>query len=290
MRAGDVRHDPPPGHVPGVVPAPERRHLPGAVVSEPAWNEGQRQAIERRGRVFVSAGAGTGKTAVLVERVVRRVQAGTPLDHLLVITFTERAAAELKGRVRARLREVGLADAAGSVDSAWISTIHGFCGRVLRAPRAGRGHRPDVPGRLRDGVADPPGRGVRPGAGAVRRGRRRRPLDLLAVYRSPRLRRLVERAARAAARASARRSSCGRSAAPTCRPRWPSWSGRRRRLGGDRGRAGGAGRGRGRRRSAAAARAEGRAAGAGAGRTSTGRRVDACCRRRWTSARTPTGC
>ena len=39
------------------------------VVSEPAWNEGQRQAIERRGHVFVSAGAGTGKTAVLVERV-----------------------------------------------------------------------------------------------------------------------------------------------------------------------------------------------------------------------------
>ena len=83
--------------------------------------------------MFVSAGAGTGKTAVLVERVVRRVQAGTPLDHLLVITFTERAAAELKGRVRKRLREVGLADAAGAVDSAWISTIHGFCGRVLRA-------------------------------------------------------------------------------------------------------------------------------------------------------------
>ncbi len=97
------------------------------------WNEGQRAAIERRGRVFVSAGAGTGKTAVLVERVARRLQEGTPLDHLLVITFTDRAADELRRRVRDRLRDLGLVEAAGAVESAWISTIHGFCSRVLRA-------------------------------------------------------------------------------------------------------------------------------------------------------------
>ena len=102
-------------------------------MTERVWNEGQRAAIERRGRVFVSAGAGTGKTAVLVERVARRVSEGTTLDHLLVITFTERAADELRRRVRDRLRELGLLDAAGPVESAWISTIHGFCARVLRA-------------------------------------------------------------------------------------------------------------------------------------------------------------
>jgi ATP-dependent helicase/nuclease subunit A len=96
------------------------------------WNEGQAAAIERRGRVFVSAGAGTGKTAVLIERVVRRLNEGTPLDHLLVITFTERAADELKRRIRVRLRELGMLDAAAAVESAWISTIHGFCARVLR--------------------------------------------------------------------------------------------------------------------------------------------------------------
>ena len=45
------------------------------------WNDGQTAAIERRGRVFVSAGAGTGKTSVLIERVVRRLREGTPLDH-----------------------------------------------------------------------------------------------------------------------------------------------------------------------------------------------------------------
>jgi ATP-dependent helicase/nuclease subunit A len=97
------------------------------------WNSGQRAAIDRRGRVFVSAGAGTGKTAVLVERVARRLQEGTPLDHLLVITFTDRAADELKRRIRERLRELGMLEAAGAVEGAWISTIHGFCARVLRA-------------------------------------------------------------------------------------------------------------------------------------------------------------
>ncbi len=102
-------------------------------MTDRAWNEGQLAAVERCGRVFVSAGAGTGKTAVLVERVARRVREGTPLDHLLVITFTERAADELRRRVRDRLRELELLEAAGAVESAWISTIHGFCARVLRA-------------------------------------------------------------------------------------------------------------------------------------------------------------
>jgi ATP-dependent exoDNAse (exonuclease V) beta subunit len=174
-----------------VVPAAQRRDLPGGVVSEPAWNEGQRQAIERRGHVFVSAGAGTGKTAVLVERVVRRVQAGTPLDHLLVITFTERAAAELKGRVRTRLREVGHEDAATSVDSAWISTIHGFCGRVLRAHALDAGIDPtfrvssETEALILQGDAF--ARALERFVAAEDDAR----LDLLAVYRSPRLRRLV---------------------------------------------------------------------------------------------------
>ena len=97
------------------------------------WNEGQAAAIERRGRVFVSAGAGTGKTSVLIERVIRRLNEGTPLDHLLVITFTDRAADELKRRIREQLRERGMGDAAAAVETAWISTIHGLCARILRA-------------------------------------------------------------------------------------------------------------------------------------------------------------
>jgi ATP-dependent exoDNAse (exonuclease V) beta subunit len=97
------------------------------------FNAEQREAVERRGRVFVSAGAGTGKTAVLVERVLRRFRDGTPIDRLLAITFTDRAAAELRRRVREGLELAGEMEQARAVDTAWISTIHRFCLRILRA-------------------------------------------------------------------------------------------------------------------------------------------------------------
>jgi ATP-dependent exoDNAse (exonuclease V) beta subunit len=93
----------------------------------------QTAAIEERGVVFVSAGAGTGKTMVLVERFVRDVcERGLPVDSVLVITYTERAAGELRSRIRARLAELDRADLAREIDRAWISTIHGFCHRLLR--------------------------------------------------------------------------------------------------------------------------------------------------------------
>ena len=97
-------------------------------------NEQQVAAIAARGQVFVSAGAGTGKTAVLVERFVRAVlDEGLDVESLLVITYTERAAGELRSRIRARLAELGRHDLARSLDGAWISTIHGFCLRLLKA-------------------------------------------------------------------------------------------------------------------------------------------------------------
>jgi ATP-dependent exoDNAse (exonuclease V) beta subunit len=97
-------------------------------------NPEQLAAIEARGRVFVSAGAGTGKTTVLVERFVRAVcDEGADVDSLLVITYTKRAAAELRTRIREALRERGRHDLARELDGAWISTIHGFCARLLRA-------------------------------------------------------------------------------------------------------------------------------------------------------------
>ena len=97
-------------------------------------NEQQRAAIEAHGTVFVAAGAGTGKTAVLVERFVRAVvDDGLDVDSLLVITYTERAAGELRARIRAALHERGRADLALELDGAWVSTIHGFCRRVLGA-------------------------------------------------------------------------------------------------------------------------------------------------------------
>jgi len=97
-------------------------------------NPEQRAAVEARGEVFVSAGAGTGKTAVLVERFVRAVcDDGLDVDSILVITYTRKAAGELRARIRQALLSRNRPDAARGLDGAWISTIHGFCNRLLRA-------------------------------------------------------------------------------------------------------------------------------------------------------------
>ncbi|MFL5948545.1 MAG: UvrD-helicase domain-containing protein, partial [Gaiellaceae bacterium] len=97
-------------------------------------NVEQQRAIEERGVVFVSAGAGTGKTTVIVERFCKAVcERGLDVDSLLVITYTERAAGELRGRIRKRLHELGRHDLERELDGAWISTIHGFCHRLLKA-------------------------------------------------------------------------------------------------------------------------------------------------------------
>ena len=97
-------------------------------------NDEQLAAVEAEGHVFVSAGAGTGKTSVLVERYVRAVcDLGFDTDSILVITYTRKAAGELRTRVRAALLERGRGDLARELDGAWISTIHGFCNRLLKA-------------------------------------------------------------------------------------------------------------------------------------------------------------
>src|ERR1700742_3864110 len=99
------------------------------------WTDEQLAAIERRhGDLLLDAGAGSGKTSVLVERFARSVLAdGVDVAAILGITFTEKAAAELRDRIRARLRELGADGAARATEGAFISTIHGFCARVLRA-------------------------------------------------------------------------------------------------------------------------------------------------------------
>src|SRR6266576_2316857 len=99
-----------------------------------ALNSEQQRAVEARGLVFVSAGAGTGKTKVLVERFARAVSdEGIDVESILVITYTEKAAGELRSRIRAGLVERGRPDLARELDGAWISTIHGFCHRLLRS-------------------------------------------------------------------------------------------------------------------------------------------------------------
>jgi ATP-dependent helicase/nuclease subunit A len=97
-------------------------------------NPEQLAAVDADGLVFVSAGAGTGKTSVLVERFVRAVcERGLDVESNLVITYTERAAGELRSRIRAALAERNRHDLARELDGAWISTIHGFCMRLLKA-------------------------------------------------------------------------------------------------------------------------------------------------------------
>ena len=99
------------------------------------WTDEQRRAIERRdGDLLLDAGAGSGKTSVLVERFARAViEDGIDVSAMLAITFTEKAAGELRERIRSRLRELGAIDQARATEGAFISTIHGFCARVLRA-------------------------------------------------------------------------------------------------------------------------------------------------------------
>jgi len=101
----------------------------------PRWTAEQLTAIERRGGdLLLAAGAGSGKTSVLVERFARAVlEDGVDVAAILTITFTDKAAAELRARIRSRLRELGAEEAARATEGAWISTIHGFCARVLRA-------------------------------------------------------------------------------------------------------------------------------------------------------------
>ena len=105
----------------------------------------QQQVVDRReGPLLVRAGAGTGKTTVLVERFVRAVvDDAVPVEAMLAITFTDKAAAEMRERVRARFLELGRRDDARSAEGASISTIHGFCGRLLRTHALSAGIDPD---------------------------------------------------------------------------------------------------------------------------------------------------
>jgi ATP-dependent helicase/nuclease subunit A len=107
--------------------------VPGEAGMTRTPNLEQAAAIAARGDVFLSAGAGTGKTSVLVERFAAAVcDDGLDVESVLVITYTKRAAAELKARIRDALRQRGRFELARSLDGAWISTIHGFCNRLLK--------------------------------------------------------------------------------------------------------------------------------------------------------------
>ncbi|TMB70012.1 MAG: hypothetical protein E6J43_02960, partial [Chloroflexi bacterium] len=112
-----------------------------------------------RDTLFVEAGAGTGKTSALVDRVVALVLGGRAIERIVAITFTEKAAAELRDRVRAGLEaarekytasETTITEALASLDRAQISTIHSFGQSLLYSYAAEAGIDPSF--RVQDEV------------------------------------------------------------------------------------------------------------------------------------------
>ena len=119
-------------------------------MSEPRDQQARLRAMTELGTtLLVEAGAGTGKTRILVERFINCLRAGAPLSAVVAITFTEKAAGDLRERLTARLEKLLAGDLAGSpqldatererlvlalddIDTAAVSTIHSFAGRLLR--------------------------------------------------------------------------------------------------------------------------------------------------------------
>lgn len=104
-----------------------------------AYTKDQVRVIESRGKnLLVSAAAGSGKTTVLVERVLKLIEEGANIDEFLIVTFTRAASADmldkLYGRIleRAQAGDRHFADQLERMDFASISTIHSFCMDVLR--------------------------------------------------------------------------------------------------------------------------------------------------------------
>ncbi|HEY0548810.1 MAG TPA: UvrD-helicase domain-containing protein, partial [Verrucomicrobiae bacterium] len=118
------------------------------------FTDSQQRAIAAFGNVLVSAGAGTGKTRTVVERCLRLIGEGVSLENILMVTFTEAAAAEMRVRLRKALEsrrdQIHRSDAKASemagarpfkealeeqialLDSAHISTLHSFCLQLVR--------------------------------------------------------------------------------------------------------------------------------------------------------------
>ena len=99
----------------------------------PTWTPAQQQAIDaRNSETLVSAAAGSGKTAVLIEHVLGLLREGGRVDRLLIITFTRAAAAELRERLTVALEKEAVADRhlraqMRAVRHAQICTLHVFC-------------------------------------------------------------------------------------------------------------------------------------------------------------------
>ncbi|MCM3512514.1 helicase-exonuclease AddAB subunit AddA [Carnobacterium inhibens] len=108
------------------------------------FTDGQWQAIYEAGHnILVSASAGSGKTTVLVQRVIEKIKSGTNVDEMLIVTYTEAAAKEMKARIQTAIQESVTSESdmelkkhltrqVTLIHQASISTLHAFCLQVIR--------------------------------------------------------------------------------------------------------------------------------------------------------------
>ena len=100
----------------------------------PSWTKEQSLAINEEGsNIIVSAGAGSGKTAVLSERVIRKLKGGVHINELLLLTFTKAAAAEMKQRIRKKItKEEDLLSELDMIDASYITTFDSFALSIVK--------------------------------------------------------------------------------------------------------------------------------------------------------------
>lgn len=100
----------------------------------PKWTKEQEEAIIKSGsNIIVSAGAGSGKTAVLSERVINKIQNGIHVNELLILTFTRAAADEMKDRIRKKIGKIPeFKDELTLLSSAYITTFDSFALSVVK--------------------------------------------------------------------------------------------------------------------------------------------------------------
>lgn len=109
------------------------------------FTEEQRLAIDAKGRTIVSASAGSGKTTVMIEKIIRLIKDACGVDEILAVTFTKKAASQMKEKLsKALIESINAEDATkerkdrfkkqlSEVPSADISTIHSFCAKLIRS-------------------------------------------------------------------------------------------------------------------------------------------------------------
>ncbi len=104
----------------------------------PKWTNEQELAITESGKnILVSAGAGSGKTAVLTERVIRKLKNGTSIKNLLILTFTNNAAHEMKTRIKSAIKDAiktnpSLKQELDYIDNAYITTFDAFSLSIVK--------------------------------------------------------------------------------------------------------------------------------------------------------------